>query len=94
MLVLGLLLFVIVVTVGAKSGDRTWMPRADLIWLSWGYAFAIVASFFALVSAYFFGKEAKSYWGSRMPTPELFGIPLYRQGDAAEEPPMEGASVY
>lgn len=77
-----------------KSGDREWMPRADLIWLSWGYAAAVLANILAVGATFFFGKEAKAFWGSKAPVPEMFGFPMYRQGDAAMEPPAESGSVF
>jgi len=93
-LAVGVLIFVIVVTVGAQKGDRNWMPRADLIWLSWGYACAVAASMFALIASAFFGLEAKHYWGSKAPISNMFDMPmLYREGDAGAEPP-EGGSVF
>lgn len=92
--VTGILLFVIIVTVGVKSRDRDWMPRADLVWLSWGYACACLTNIFAIISALYFGKEAKIFWGSQAPAPEMFGFPMFRQGDAAMEPPAESGSVF
>lgn len=70
------------------------MPRADLIWLSWGYAAAVLANILAVGATFFFGKEAKAFWGSKAPVPEMFGFPMYRQGDAAMEPPAESGSVF
>lgn len=82
-----------IVTVGVKSGDRLWMPRADLVWLSWGYAFAVLASLLAFIAAVFFGKEARAFWGVKPPETQLFGFPLFRQGDAGLDPP-DSASVF
>lgn len=89
-----MLLFAMIVTIGAKTGDRAWMPRADLIWLSWGYAAACLADITAIAATFYFGKEAKQYWGSKAPVPEMFGFPMFRQGDAAMEPPTETGSVF
>ena len=92
--VLGILLFVIIVTIGVNSRDRAWMVRADLVWLSWGYACACLTNIFTLVATFYYGKEAKQFWGSKAPVQELFGFPLFRQGDAAMEPPAESGSVF
>ena len=95
MFFVAILLFIIIVIVGVKSGDRIWMPRADLIWLSWGYAAACLSNFFTAIAAFFFAKEAKAFWGSKPPMPEMFGFPMFRQGDAAmEPPPAENSSVF
>jgi len=88
------LIFVILVIVGVKSGDRVWMPRADLIWLSWGYAAACLANLFAAIAAFFYGKDAKAFWGAQAPINEMFGFPMSRQGDAGLEPPPESGSVF
>lgn len=89
----GVLLFIMVVIVGHKSSDRDWMPRADLIWLSWAYAFAVVSLFLALGSAYYFGLESKINWNAQPPEPKLFGLP-YRQADAGLDPPTDQESVF
>ncbi|XP_067950174.1 uncharacterized protein [Watersipora subatra] len=94
MSITSILLFVIIVTIGAKSRDRLWMVRADLVWLSWGYAAACLANIFAIVAAVYFGKEAKQFWGSKALLKQPFGFPLFRQGDAAVEPPAESGSVF
>ena len=53
------LLLVVLIVFGVKKEDRSWMPRPDQNYLSFGYGLAVISAFFTLFSAALFFKASR-----------------------------------
>ena len=51
---------------GAMCGDRQWMPRPDLNFMSWGFGFAVIFGMMALASGICFFLEARKAFDELM----------------------------
>lgn len=75
---------------GSMCGDRQWMPRPDLNFMSWGYGFAIIYGMFALASGVCFFLEARKAFDELMRRDEEYTRAVLEMSHATF--PMGGAS--
>ena len=74
---------------GSMCGDRQWMPRPDLNFLSWGYGFCIIFGIMALASGVCFFMEARKAFDELMRRDEEYTRAVLEMSQATF--PMAGA---
>ena len=89
------MIIVIACTVyGAMCGDRQWMPRPDLNFMSWGYGFAVIFGIMALSSGICFFMEARKAFDELMRRDEEYTRAVLEMSHATYPMTSYGAPSY